>query len=112
MKQILAIAPLACRDEALEEFAAAATLCLWLIILRIPEHTEVESQQSSERVAVQVLFSRYVGELRQGRWVDTETFGWPERSEPVRRLLLNALSVQSDYLGNATMLQNRLNLGG
>lgn len=48
-------------------------------------------------LCLQVLFSRYVGELRQGRMVDTATFGWPVRPESTRRLLLNALRELPDY---------------
>ena len=50
-----------------------------------------------ELCAMQLLFSRYVGELRHGKWVDTSTFQWPQQSEATRQLLLNALRFQPDY---------------
>ena len=61
---------------------------------------------------LQVLFSRYVGELRQGRWVDTATFEWTEKSERTRRLLLNALRDQPDYRSHARTELKSIGMNG
>lgn len=53
---------------------------------------------------LQVLFSRYLGELRQGWWVDPATFHWPSAPEEVRRLWLNIYSDEPDYKGLAIKL--------
>ena len=53
------------------------------------------------RTCWQVLFSRHVGELRQGRWVDPTTFSWPDASLAARSLLLNAKRSEPDYKQHA-----------
>ena len=52
----------------------------------------------------QVLFSRHVGELRQGHWFDPIKFDWPSQSEDVKYLLLNAGQKEKDYKQLATEL--------
>ncbi len=63
---------------------------------------QLAAQLSDSRFcALQLLFSRYVGELRHGQWVDTSTFQCPQQSEATRKLLLNALRFQPDYKAHA-----------
>ena len=50
---------------------------------------------------MQVLFSRYVGEVRQGRWFDPISFDWPRQEHTTKRLLLNALRSEKDYKSTA-----------
>ena len=53
---------------------------------------------------MQVLFSRYVGEVRQGHWFDPVKFDWPSQSMEVKSLLLNAKQTEKDYKKLATEL--------
>ena len=46
---------------------------------------------------MQVLFSRYVGEVRQGRWFDPIKFDWPSQPEEIKSLLLNGKQTEPDY---------------
>lgn len=48
-------------------------------------------------LGMQVLFSRHVGEVRQGHWFDPVKFDWPSQSEEVKYLLLNAGQKEKDY---------------
>ena len=50
---------------------------------------------------LQVLFSRYVGELRQGRWIDPASFDWPGKPDSTKALLLNAKRSEPDYRASA-----------
>lgn len=51
-----------------------------------------------------MLFSRHLGELRQGWWVDPAAFDWPSAPEEVRRLWLNANKDEPDYKGTTIRL--------
>lgn len=53
---------------------------------------------------MQVLFSRHVGEVRQGHWFDPVKFDWPSQSDEVKYLLLNAGQKEKDYKKLATEL--------
>ena len=57
-----------------------------------------------ETRCLQVLFSRYVGEVRQGHWFDPVKFDWPSQSPEVKSLLLNAKQTEKDYKQLATEL--------
>ena len=46
---------------------------------------------------VQVLFSRYVGQIRQGRWADPRRVDWPSQSPAMKALLLNASRSFPDF---------------
>ena len=46
---------------------------------------------------MQVLFSRYVGQIRQGRWSDPREVDWPSQSAPMKALLLNASRSYPDF---------------
>lgn len=46
---------------------------------------------------VQVLFSRYVGQIRQGRWADPQKVDWPSQSPAMKALLLNASRSFPDF---------------
>ena len=52
-------------------------------------------------LVLQVLFSRYVGELRQGRWIDPASFDWPAKPDSTKALLLNAKRSEPDYRASA-----------
>lgn len=56
----------------------------------------------------QVLFSRHVGELRQGRWVDPTAFSWPDASLEAKSLLLNAKRAVPGYKLHAEEILQRL----
>ncbi|KAK9808380.1 hypothetical protein WJX73_008898 [Symbiochloris irregularis] len=56
----------------------------------------------------EVLFSRHVGELRQGRWVDPQHFSWPDASPEAKALLLNAKRSESDYKQHASEILQKL----
>ena len=53
---------------------------------------------------LQVLFSRHVGEVRQGRWFDPIEFDWPSQPVEVKSLLLNGKQTEPDYKACATAL--------
>lgn len=48
-------------------------------------------------LCMQVLFSRHVGQVRQGHWFDPVKFDWPSQSEEVKYLLLNVGQKEKDY---------------
>ena len=52
----------------------------------------------------QVLFSRHVGEVRQGHWFDPVKFNWPSQTLEVKSLLLNGKQTEPDYKKCATEL--------
>lgn len=57
---------------------------------------------------MQVLFSRYVGEVRQGRWFDPVRFEWPSQPAEVKSLLLNGKQTEPDYKKHATQVLSNL----
>lgn len=65
-----------------------------------------------DTTAVKVLFSRYVGEVRQGRWFDPVSFQWPTQVAEVKSLLLNGKQTEPDYKKYANqVLSNVLTSG-
>ena len=56
---------------------------------------------SHQASCMQVLFSRYVGQIRQGRWADPHAVDWPSQSQAMKELLLNASRSYPDYKASA-----------
>lgn len=52
----------------------------------------------------EVLFSRHVGEVRQGHWFDPVKFDWPSQTPEIKSLLLNGKQTEPDYKKCATEL--------
>ena len=68
---------------------------------RKPTTCGVHGVYELQALVLQVLFSRYVGELRQGRWIDPASFDWPAKPDSTKALLLNAKRSELDYRASA-----------
>lgn len=67
---------------------------------------------STFEICVQVLFSRFVGQIRQGRWFDPVAFDWPSQSAEVKSLLLNGKQTEPNYRQHAIqVLQDAVHQG-
>lgn len=68
-------------------------------------HTQKQYMRHTS--GMQVLFSRHVGEVRQGHWFDPVKFDWPSQSDEVKYLLLNAGQKEKNYKKLATELLSK-----
>ena len=71
-------------------------------------HTILACYLKYDSDLVQVLFSRYVGEVRQGRWFDPVRFEWPNQAAEVKSLLLNGKQTEPDYRKHAMQVLSNL----
>lgn len=85
--------------------------CLGRCIAAMPEDPVAALHQyQAERLpqtTQEVLFSRHVGEVRQGHWFDPVKFDWPSQSDEVKYLLLNAGQKEKNYKKLATELLSK-----
>ncbi|KAK9863259.1 hypothetical protein WJX84_003540 [Apatococcus fuscideae] len=71
--------------------------CIAASLDDIPQALQAFEKLRVQQTSQEVLFSRYVGEIRQGRWIDPRSFDWLSKPASTRTMLLNASRSIPDF---------------